>query len=124
MYNIPPLIISVHLTLTWPIFIGTEVTILITMFASLAFTCLSTKMDSINQFMSGVGLNPHNSWTHLLENDDDEFNTITTKNNELFYSHFEQIFAVLLRSSNTLKMRKKILKLSFLKIILSIIFSF
>ena len=33
-------------------------------------------MDSINQFMSGVGLDPHNSLTHLLENDDDEFNTI------------------------------------------------
>ena len=26
--------------------------------------------------MSGVGLDPHNSLTHLLENDDDEFNTI------------------------------------------------
>ena len=33
-------------------------------------------MDSINQFMSGVGLDSHNSLTHLLENDDDEFNTI------------------------------------------------
>ena len=31
--------------------------------------------------------------------------TYTNKNKELFYSHFEQIFAVLLRSSNTLKMR-------------------
>ena len=25
--------------------------------------------------MSGVGLDPHNSLTHLLENDDDQFNT-------------------------------------------------
>ena len=48
----------------------------------------------------------------------------TTKNNEIFFSHFEQIFAVLLRSLNTLKMRKIILKLSFLKIILSKIFLF
>ena len=46
------------------------------MCASLAFTCLRTRMDSINQFMSGVGLDSHNSLTHLLENDDDEFNTI------------------------------------------------
>ena len=48
----------------------------------------------------------------------------TTKNNEIFFSHFEQIFAVLLRSLNTLKMRKIILKLSFLKIILSKIILF
>ena len=53
-----------------------------------------------------------------------KISSYTTKNNELFYSHFEQIFAVLLRSSNTLKMREKILKLSLLKIILSIIISF
>ena len=46
------------------------------MCASLAFTCLRTRMNSINQFMSGVGLDSHNSLTNLLENDDDEFNTI------------------------------------------------
>ena len=42
-------------------------------------------------------------------------NVSTTKTYELFYAHFEQIFAVLLQSSNTRKMRKKIVQLSFFK---------
>ena len=60
-------------------------------------------------------------WTRKLATNQpwpDPSGLYTTKNNDIFFSHFEQIFAVLLRSLNTLKMRKIILKLSFLKIIL------